>query len=475
MSVQTTSGQKTVAEQVAEFALTLRYEDIPKEVVLAAKMQMLDALGIALLSNTTEIGKTVYRATIRASARLEAGGARVIGYGTRLPASDTTLINGVFINSLGFDGTHLGSGIHPCAPALAAVLAAGEEEHADGHTILAAYIAAIEIDCRLAGPRGNPFHPRGFHPTALLGTFAAAAAAARLRRLDLPAAVNALGLCGSKAAGLIDVLGSWQLMLHVGWAAHAGLMAASIAAEGFTGAPRIFESPNGFYQTHLGFIPTNEELRLDTLGKHYLTAEVSLKPYPNCQAVQAFTDAAFALKEEGIGWQEVEHVEYLVTPVCYPLVIDPPTLQEYPLRRDVAGFSIPYAVAGAMIKGRADYAFYHEDPLDDPEIMSFVKRFDHAPDPDSDFPRHFPGELRVTLRDGRRIAKRIVASKGTPEWPMSRSEVETKFLDHASRVMSRDKANRLAETVSRIDDVKDVEELLDAACDVTAEAYRQKR
>lgn len=463
MSIQASVERKTVSEQIAEFAIRLRYDAIPEEVVEAAKLQILDALGIALLSNTTEIGRVMHRAVVGASARLEAGGARTIGFGTRLPAADAALINGVLINSAVFDGTHLPSGIHPCGPALAAALAVGEEQHADGRAILAAYIVAVEIGCRLAGPRGNSFHPRGFHPTSLLGTFAAAAAAIRLRGLDQLVAVNALGLCGSQSAGTTEVFGSWQLWLHVGWATHAGLMATSIAAEGFTGASRIFESPNGFYESHLGWIPTREELRLDTLGEHYMTSEVSLKPYPICQAVQSFTEAAFALRKEGIDWREIEHVEYLVSPEMFPLFIERPALYKYPLQRDVAGFSIPYAVAGAMIKGRADYAYYHEDPLDDPEILSFVRRFDHGKDPNSDFPQHFPGELRITLRDGRRVAKRIVASRGTPDWPMTRSEVGAKFLDHALRVMLRKRADRLAESIWQLEDVADVVELLNAA------------
>ena len=98
-------------------------------------------------------------------------------------------------------------------------------------------------------------------------TFASAAAASRLRGLDLTKTVSALGLCGSQVSGSIEIMGSWQLWFNVGWAVHAGLMATSIAAEGFIGFPLIFESPKGFYQTYMGSIPTREEVFFDTLGE----------------------------------------------------------------------------------------------------------------------------------------------------------------------------------------------------------------
>ena len=462
MSTQKSIHQKSIAEEIAEFAIGLSYEDIPEEVIKIAKLQILDALGLGLLSNTTEIGRSVHRAVVGASAELDSGGARTIGFGTRLPTASAALINGILIWSVGFDGTYLPAGIHPCGGPLAAALTVGEERGVDGRALLAAYIAAVEIACRLPGVGGSNFHVRGFHPTALVDTFASAAVASRLRGLDLSATVSSLGLCGSQAAGSMEVMGSWQLWFHVGWAVHAGLMAASVAAQGFTGSPKIFEGPMGFYKSHMGCIPTREELFLHTLGDQYLTAYVTLKPYPSCQVVQSFTDAAFALRDDGIDWREIEHVEYLVSPQVFPLVIDPPGLHEFPLRREDAGISIPYAVAGVMIKGRADFAYYFEDPLDDPDIMSFVKRFDHGTDSDSDFPKHFPGELRVTLRDGRSVVKRVVASKGSPEWPMTPSEVEAKFMSHAERVMSEQRARHLADIVYNLESLDDVAKLLDA-------------
>ena len=123
MSTQSGGGQKTFSQEIAEFAMGLSYDDIPKEAVRGAKLQILDALGVGLLSNTTEIGKTIYRAGVGSSASLETGGARVIGFGTRLPAASAALVNGVLIWSVGFDGTYLPAGIHPCGGPLAAALA----------------------------------------------------------------------------------------------------------------------------------------------------------------------------------------------------------------------------------------------------------------------------------------------------------------------------------------------------------------
>ena len=151
----------------------------------------------------------------------------------RLPAA--ALVNGTLIHGLDFDDTHIGAIYHATAPALAAALATGEAAQASGEELLTAFIAGLEIGCRLGLAAGGGFHDHHFHPTALCGAFAASYVAGRLMKLDAPAMVSSAGLCGSMAAGILELEGSWLKRMHPGWAAHSGIAAAAIAGSGFRG------------------------------------------------------------------------------------------------------------------------------------------------------------------------------------------------------------------------------------------------
>src|ERR1700744_5162646 len=157
---QTPQTPQTESEKIARFALTLKLEDVPPDVLALAKEHFLDVVGIALASSKFDVG----RAALKGAQALGRGDeANAIGSGTPLPAASAALVNGVLAHALDFDDTHIGAIYHASAQAMAAVLAAGQANRSTGEEVLLAFVAALEIGCRLATVGAPDFHNRGFH------------------------------------------------------------------------------------------------------------------------------------------------------------------------------------------------------------------------------------------------------------------------------------------------------------------------
>ena len=456
-------GARTEAEAIADFALTLDLAAVPPAVLNLAKEHLLDVLGIALASSTWDFG----RAVLRGARELGEGGqATAIGSGVRLPAASAALVNGVLAHGLDFDDTHIGAIYHASAQAMAACLAAGQANGAPGREVLTAFVAALEIGCRLAMVGAGEFHDRAFHPTATCGTFAAAAAAGRLSGASRQQLVWALGLCGSQAAGILEQSASWLKRLGPGWAAHSGLAAVALGRAGFIGPKTIFEGPRGFYAAHIQRLPEGDLLPSHELGTSWRTLGIALKPYPCCHFIHAFADAALELREQ-VKLEDIERVDCLLTARLHKMVAEPRPVRIRPTTSYEALFSVPFVVALALVRGRVDLAAFYDEPLDAPDLLAITSRIFCLDDPASDFPTHFPGEVVLHLRDGRTVRCRKATSLGTPDVPLSREAVVAKFMSNATRTVDRAAAERLVERVLGLEQAGSLDELMEL-CTTTA-------
>jgi 2-methylcitrate dehydratase PrpD len=438
---------ETESEKLGRFALDLRLEDVPADVLTLAKEHLLDALGIALPSSRFDFGESILK-----GAQALGGGsqATAIGSGTKLPAASAALVNGVLAHGLDFDDTHIGAVYHATSPALAAALAAGEANNATGAEVLAAFTAALEIGCRLATVGAGAFHDRAFHPTSLCGTFAAAAVAGRLAKVDHETMTWALGLCGSQASGILERGTSWLKRLHPGWAAHCGLSAMALARAGFTGPNTVFEGHRGFYASHIQRVPTGADLPSHDLGRTWQTLGIALKPYPCCHFIHGFVDAALALRDK-VDLDQVERIDCPLTPGLHKMVAEPRARCITPANAYQAMFSVQYVTAAALVRGRVDLATFFDDALDAPDVLAVAARTYCVADPASDYPVHFPGEVVVHLKDGRTLGVRKPTSLGTPETPLPRAAIEEKFLKNATRAIARPTADKIIAAVYDIE------------------------
>ena len=446
----------TESQALARFALGLRYESIPAEVIEIARSHFVDALGIALASSTFDFGDSV----LRAGRELGKGDeAHAIGSLTPLPAASAALVNGTLAHGLDFDDTHIAAIYHASAPALASALAAGEASGASGRELMVAFVVALEIGCRLAGAAPGAFHAKGLHPTAICGVFAAAAAAGRLRGGDETSLAYALGLVGSQAGGILEVGESWLKRFHPGWAAHAGLVADALGRAGFKGPQTVFEGKHGFYSAHVGAAPTGDLRPSHRLGEEWRISGIALKPYPCCHFIHGFVDAALAIRDL-VPLDQIEKVDCPLSPALHHMVGEPHAQKIRPTTTYEALFSVQYVVALAIVKGRVDLAAFYDEPLDDPELLAIAARTFCTQDPVSDFPKHFPGEVRVHLKDGRVIQRRELTSLGTPERRLPKQAIQEKFIANASRALGREGAARVLAAAWQLDTLASVSDLM---------------
>lgn len=232
----------TITAQLAERLDSMRLEAMPPEAITVAKQCLMDWLGVAFAGRNEPLTQILVEELVDGQTP---GGVAIVGWNRRAPVETATLINGAMSHALDFDDVILGMG-HPTAPVAPVVFALSEQLGASGSAALEAFIVGVEAECRVASLMGRSHYGRGWHGTATFGAFGAAAAACRLLGANGTQLVHALGLAGTQAAGLKSAFGSMTKPLHAGKAAQNGLLAARLAARGFTADADILGSPQGF-------------------------------------------------------------------------------------------------------------------------------------------------------------------------------------------------------------------------------------
>jgi len=450
----------SAARRLARFVVALELDDVPAAVVERAGLLALDTLGCCLAASRYDFGRAARATAERLGGKPE---STVIGSAARVAAANAVLANSTLAHGLDFDDTREDAIVHTGCVAVPTSLAVGEATGAPGRAALAALVAAVEVMCRVGLAVPGKFHARHYHPTALTGTFAAAAAAAKLYGLTEDELVRAFGICGSQTAGIIEYLadGTWTKRLHPGWSAHAGIVAALLAQSGFTGPETVFEGEHGFYRAFAGEV---EAERLDavlaSLGRVWELEQLTFKPYPCGSIAQPYMDCALRLRERGVRAEDVVEVRCRTAAGPVPRLWEPLASKHSPQNGYAAKFSLPYLLAVILSRGRASLAEFEDDVVRDPELLAVASRVGYELDPTIDYPRQFVGHLRVRLKDGRVVEEWQDHPRGGPDSPMAPGEIEAKFRGNASLVMSDDRAARVIRDVRALATARNLETLM---------------
>ena len=423
----------SASRRLARFVLGLRLDDVPAPVVARARLLALDTLGNCLAAS----GEAFARAVVETAERLGGPGeSTVIGSGVKVAAANAVLANATLAHGLDFDDTREDAIVHTGCVAVTAALAMAEAAKASGREALEAAIAAVEVMCRIGLAVPGAFHARHFHPTALTAPFAAAAAAARLRRLSEDQLVHAFGICGSQAAGIIEYLadGTWTKRLHPGWSGHAGIVATVLAESGFTGPETVLEGEHGLYSAFAGgHDAARLDALLDTLGRHWELAELTFKPYPCGSIAQPYMDCAMRLRaRHQLRPGDIRAVTCRTAAGPLPRLWEPLASKHAPRNGYAAKFSLPYLVAVILVKGRAGLAEFEDAAVADPEVLAVTRKVTYALDSTIDYPRQFVGDVEITRTDGQVLRERQDRPRGGPDAPLSREELEAKFRGNAA-------------------------------------------
>ena len=446
----------TLAERLAAFAAPLSFDALPDDVVASVRLRALDVLGIGLASSRGEWARPVL-----ALAGDRGGECTVLGTARTAPLPLAILVNGTLAHGLDYDDTHAASITHASAVILPTVFAVAEARELDGRTAITAAVAGYEAITRVGMAASGVFHARGWHATAVCGAFGAAIAAGVCDGLNAAQLTAALGLAGSFASGVMEHLedGSWVKRLHPGWAGHSGALAATLARGGVPGPATILEGRFGLYRT---FVNTEPDPRpFDTLGREWEVLRVGYKPYPCCHLNHAYLDCALELRRSaGVSADAIEHIECRVPAGEVPIVCEPVDVKRRPRTSYDAQFSLPFSVASAFIDGAVSLDTYEPSRLGDPRVLALTDRVSHVIDPQAQFPRSFPGWVRVRLKDGRELEARVPHGRGGPERPLPAEALIEKFRDNAGRALAPARVTALEQAVLELDRLKSVRELM---------------
>jgi 2-methylcitrate dehydratase PrpD len=419
---------KSVSAHLADWVAQLKPEHLDAAAERAALDTLIDVLGLCVAARDTNYTK----ATLAAFS--EAGDCTVIAQGRRLSAGAAAAINGTAAHGEDFDNTFEGCPVHSGAVVVPAALAIAELAKADGPRTLLAISAGIEVMCRLGLIADKSVHKAGFHPTAVLGTFAATVSAAIIQRLSPAAITDSLGVAGSLASGIIEYLadGSSTKRLHAGWAAQSGLRAAALGGAGFSGPGTVFEGTHGFFSAFAPSIKPDFSHLLDDLGHRWVGSQLAFKPYACGTMVQPYIDCAIKLRKQGVKADEIERISCAVGEGTVHRLWDPLLLKQRPPTAYAAKFSTPYCMAVAFLEGDAGLAQFTEAKVKDTAVLDLAARIDYWVDPKNEYPKNYSGHLTAKLRDGRTIQIDQPHLRGGSRDPLSRAELEHKFRQNAA-------------------------------------------
>jgi 2-methylcitrate dehydratase PrpD len=461
------AARPLIAQTLAQFAHDLGFDAIPAEVRERARHLMLDATGIAYASGRYDFAHK----TLTAIAGLGGTGqVPVIGLPQRLSPRDAALVNGVLVHGLDFDDTHTGGIIHSTASLWPTVLSAAFWRGKSGADLITAYVAGVEAATRLGAVGSGHFHQVGFHPTGMIGVFGCTLAAGTLMGLPPPALTMAQGIALSMAAGSLEFLedGAWTKRMHPGWAAQAGITAAALGREGFVGPTRAYEGRFGVFKSYLqGGLVDDDRMDRATagLGSIWETTAIAVKPMPACHFTHACADAAIILKHQHkFGIDDIVRIKALVPGEVVKTVCEPVANKRRPANAYDAQFSIPYLVAASLLRGRFTLAELEPEALNDAAILRVCDLVDYEVDPRSTFPRHYTGDVQISLRDGRVLMHREAMNRGCADRPLSNAEIVEKFTDNARMRLSARQAAEVQEAVLTLDRAADVRPAIERIC-----------
>ncbi len=446
-------------EAIAEFVAHTKAENIPTEVYGRAKRHIVDALGVALASSQGSIS-AILGELIEGSADGES--SLWNGRGKSKPA-DAAWVNGTLTHALDFDdgGVAL-TPMHPSAPVLPAVLALAEAQNRSGMDALCAYIVGVEVECKLASLASLEHYRRGWHSTAIIGTLGATSGSANLLRLGSEKISHALGIASSMAGGVQANFGSMTKPLHAGQAARNGVVAALLAAKGFTANPTALEAEKGLSEL-FGFGDAVTGLRLsEALGRpfHFSSPGVSLKRFPTCTSTHLCLEAALALREsKEIAIDRIEKIECALHQLDYRVLLPPGDIRT----AEQARFSLEYAVATAILEGEISLRHFQEEVIAREKTRDLMKKVVIRIPPDLQSPeskRNRYGEVRIYLLNGDVLTHRANQIRGHPPLFLNDDEVERKFFGCTDIIIGRARAQELLNTLRRIETVPTVREIV---------------
>jgi len=416
-----------VAERLADRIAAVVPSRLPAAMLAKCEDLAVDVVGLCLTARRLDYVESTLAACD------DDGPCTAIGHGRMLSAAGAALVNGTAIHGEDFDDTFEGGPVHAGAVIVPAVLAACERHHPDGVAALTGVAVGVETLCRLGLVTPKLVHKAGFHPTAVFGAMAAAAGVAAALKLDRRGIVNALGIAGSMAAGIIEYLaeGAWTKRMHAGWAAQSGLRAALMAKHGFVGPRTVFEGTHGFFHGFAHTTKGNFDALIGDFGGRWVTETLAFKPYPCGTMTHPYIDCARRLGARGIDPNAIKELVCEVGEGTVHRLWEPLADKQHPSNGYGGKFSTPYCIAAGFVRRNVGLGDFTDAAVKDPAVLAVAAKVRYVVDPDNPYPNNFTGHIRAVMQDGTVVEERQPHMRGGAHEPLTRRDIEEKFVLNA--------------------------------------------
>lgn len=447
-------ADQSITEAFGEFIADFHFSDLTTTQVQKVKWYFLDWLASAIAGANEKPVKVILDLVAKMGGNPE---ATVIPDNTSNSCLWAALANGAASHVVEMDDLHRESILHPAAAIIPAVLAAAEQCKASGRELITGIALGYETGIRVALAAG-PGHYYRWHTTATCGTFGAAAGAAKVLKLSKGDISAALGSAGTQAGGLWEFLveNAMSKQLHTAKAAFNGLLAALLAADGFTGAKRILEGEKGFFAATAD--GSDEKRCLAGLGEIFHFERNSLKQHASCGHTHAAIDAILSATEaQPLTPEKIKSVKVWVYQAAIELLGGIEPSSPY-----LAKFCLPFCIATAIRYGQAGLADFTTDRLKKEDLAELMQRIEIQTDPHLDalYPRKWPARVEIITETDTRLSGSVEFPKGDPENFPTDQEMLAKFDGLTSGLITAAAAERIKYQVDRLEEIEDVSQIL---------------
>ena len=446
---------KTRTEQLAEYVVSLTYDQLPEEVVQMAKMTIMDTIGCGIATVTEDPWKAKVALDIAKQFPGKEEAVTFLG-DFKTNSAMAAFNNGVLCHGIDFDDTHQEALTHTSAPVLPAALASAEAEGLSGKDLILSFVLGFEISVRV-GMTVMPSHYKYWHSTATNCTFGAAVAAGKNYGLNKEQIINALGLAGAQACGLLTYLefGDFSKSFNPGSTALTGIIAAASARVGATAPPTMLEHTRGYSYAYCKDEPKLDNLVRD-LNKYELMVN-AIKPYPSLLASHPAIDAVLKIMiDNDLDSNKIKQITNRVysTVKSHFSNFNPETTMACRL-------SVPYCVAVAAVDKAAGLAQFTKKKIFDPKVREMLKKIEIIEDEELNklYPEHIPAPVIIEMEDGQVFEQVVHDPKGTVRNPFTPDELKDKFRGLVSNSLNSESVEKLIDMLDNLEDVKSVKEI----------------
>lgn len=449
----------TISRKIAQFALDLRYEDLPREVIYQVKRFLFDSIGCAYGAMKTKDVNIIYNLYKKMGGMPE---ATVFGFGDKLPAVNTTLINSLMIRALDFNDIYWKEDPSHPSDLIPAALSVGEREGKSSKDIIVAIVLAYEFEQRMCEFAVPGIRERKWHH-ATLTQFVSPIVAGKLLDLTEDQMVNAIGIsgCHNHTIGC-PTAGKLTMMKNTvdPMAVQSGVFAALMAKEGYSGTEAVFEGKEGFMDV---FGPEWDEERLvGGLGDSYRILQCSMKAFPTEALTHTHLTAVLKLVNEyDIKPEEIKEVVITTIARACDILFD--SHKYKPDSRETADHSLPYCVAAAIVDREVAVNSFSEKKLKDPRIRKIITKIKGEASEEFErmFPAKQPSRIVIRTNGGKEFSQYLEYPKGDPREPMTDEDIALKFNSLSGEVLTTEKQNAIRRAIFGFENLGSVQEFME--------------